>query len=114
MGRRSIRSVNEPDHRQEATGLLRTLIDRIVPTPTAEKVCLAVDLIGDLAGILKVATNGDRPLIESGLSWMQPHKQEVLVAGQHGAGSSHRLCNHGRFTAQRLVVRNSMPMGISK
>ena len=57
------------------------MLSKIVLTPTAEGDRLTVDLYGDLAGILSVATNGDRPLVDSGLSWIQPDQQEAMVAG---------------------------------
>ena len=49
-------SLNTPEHRQEAASLLRSLIEKIVLTPKADKSSLQVDLYGDLAGILSVAT----------------------------------------------------------
>ncbi|MBN8552150.1 MAG: zinc ribbon domain-containing protein [Caulobacterales bacterium] len=48
-------ALNDPGHRDEAGQILRQLIDRIVFTPTGDKSALAIDLIGDLAGILQLA-----------------------------------------------------------
>ena len=62
-----ITALNDVKHRTEAADLLRTLIERIVLTPTEAGKKLAVDLIGDLAGILSVAaadgkgSKGDKP-----------------------------------------------------
>jgi site-specific DNA recombinase len=59
------------------------LIDKIVLRPTPDKDPLTVDLMGDLAGILSVATQKEKLLIESGLSLFNPayEKQQALVAG---------------------------------
>ena len=48
-------ALNDPGHRDEAGQILRQLIDRIVFTSTGDKSALAIDLIGDLAGILLLA-----------------------------------------------------------
>ena len=79
--RRLIRSLNEEEYRSEAAELLRALIEKIVLTPTPEKDRLAVDLVGDLAGILSVATNKDKLLIEKDLSWLNQGTKEAMVAG---------------------------------
>lgn len=52
---RLIKTLNEDDHRTEAAGLIRELIDRIVLTPDPTGARLMVDLEGDLAGILAIA-----------------------------------------------------------
>ena len=52
------RDLNEEGHRDEAAGLIPTLIDRIVLTPNTTGTRLMVDLEGDLAGILAIAENG--------------------------------------------------------
>lgn len=48
-------SLNREESRTQAADLLRNLIDRIVLTPKACGTEYAVDLHGDLAGILTVA-----------------------------------------------------------
>ena len=55
---RLIPDLNEEGHRDEAAGLIPTLIDRIVLTPNTTGTRLMVDLEGDLAGILAIAENG--------------------------------------------------------
>ena len=70
--------LNAERNRAEAADLLRSLIDRIVLTPTAEGK-LEIDLKGDLAGILTLATNRNRPLEAS-----DPSVQQVKVVA--GAG----------------------------
>ncbi len=54
-----IEALNNEEHREEAAELIRTLVDKIVLTPTEAKDGLSVDLIGNLAGILSIATKGD-------------------------------------------------------
>lgn len=95
--------LNSNESRSEATQILRSLIDRIVVTPTETGERLTVDLIGDLAGILAVATKRDRRSVNDDLSKFQsvqrngrslhdlddaegeedsyPHMSEALVAG---------------------------------
>jgi len=67
-----IQTFNKEENRQEARNTLRTLIDKIVLTPIPEEKRLAVDLIGDLAGILGIATNRDRKAVSADLSKLQP------------------------------------------
>ena len=53
-----IHSLNDPDHRDESAQILRKLIDKIVLTPvksSEDQSALAVDLFGDLAGILQIS-----------------------------------------------------------
>jgi hypothetical protein len=51
--------------------ILRSLIDKIVLTPRDDGQHLSVDLIGDLAGILSIATRKDRPVVEKELLKLQ-------------------------------------------
>ena len=68
--------LNAEENRAEAADLLRSLIERIELTPNAEGK-LEIDLKGDLAGILTLAANRNRPLEAS-----DPSVQQVkLVAG---------------------------------
>ena len=63
-------------NRAEAADLLRSLLDRIELTPN-DQGRLEIDLYGDLAGILTLAANKDRPLQAS-----DPSVQQVkVVAG---------------------------------
>ena len=48
-------SLNSPDHRHKSSEIIRSLVDKIVLTPNAEKTELVVDLYGNLAGILQVS-----------------------------------------------------------
>ena len=77
-----IAALNDEEHRAEATELVRALIDKIILTPSQEKDRLVVDLVGDLAGILAIATNGDKSQINSDLSEINLGKQDVMVAGR--------------------------------
>lgn len=65
-------SLNSESNRAEAITILRSLIDRIVLTPTPSADRLVVDLIGDLAGILSIATSQDRTAVTGDLSKLQP------------------------------------------
>ncbi len=70
------KALNAEENRAEAADLIRSLVDRITLTPNDDGK-LDIDLYGDLAGILTMATNKDRPLDKS-----DPSVQQVkLVAG---------------------------------
>jgi site-specific DNA recombinase len=74
------------ENRAEAADLLRSLVDRIELTPNADGK-LEIDLFGDLAGILALATNAKGPLDESG-----PEIQQVkMVAGAGFEPATFRL-----------------------
>ena len=65
---RLIESLNEEDHRAEAAELIRSLIDKVVLTPDNERQSLVIDLHGDLAGILSVATGEAHKTIAENLN----------------------------------------------
>lgn len=52
-----IASFNEPDHRQASAELIRSLIEKIVLTPNEDRSALALDLYGELAGILQISAS---------------------------------------------------------
>ncbi|MBA4130093.1 MAG: resolvase [Hyphomicrobium sp.] len=56
-----IGALTEEQYRSEAAELLRGLIDKIVLVPDAERKELGIDLCGDLAGILSLATGRSLP-----------------------------------------------------
>jgi site-specific DNA recombinase len=56
--------LDDPENRLEAIVMIRGLIDKIVLNPIEGTKELSVDLHGDLAGVLKMASNKDKPLIE--------------------------------------------------
>jgi site-specific DNA recombinase len=62
-------ALNAEENRAEAADLLRSLIERIELRPKEGR--LEIDLKGDLAGILTLAANKNRPLDESDLSVLQ-------------------------------------------
>ena len=76
-----IASLNNDNKRTEASGILRTMIEKVVLAPNEDHTALTVDLVGDLAGILTVATKDNRPLVSSGLSVLSECSSEALVAG---------------------------------
>jgi len=95
---RLIESLNSPDHKTEAAQIIRSLVDRIVLTPNSERKSLNVDLIGDLAGILAVATNrwshnGGKPMELGGFQDFPAGQQDKMDAG---AGFDRR---YNRLTA---------------
>jgi len=63
--------------RAEASQHLRAMIDKVVLTPTESGEELTVDLIGDLAGILSVATTMESSRIAAELSKLQQVYQEL-------------------------------------
>jgi site-specific DNA recombinase len=70
--RNLISSLSHQETRTEASRLLRSLVDQIVLTPREDGKSLSVDLIGDLAGILSIATKEGRIVVENELSKLQP------------------------------------------
>jgi site-specific DNA recombinase len=81
--------LNNEHHRTEAAEILRGLVDRIELTPKKENgtQTLTIELRGALAGILSLATNGERPLQDSGLSV----REITLVAGAGFEPATFRL-----------------------
>ena len=69
------RALENEGTKAEAADLIRGLVEAIVLT--AEHGELRIDLHGDLAGILQIATNKDKPLESSGLMMVQ----DKVVAG---------------------------------
>ena len=63
---RLVATLNDKQHRTEASSLIRDLIDRIVLTPNAERSELMIDLHGDLAGILAIANGGTQKAAPKG------------------------------------------------
>ena len=61
--------------------LIRSMIEAIVLTPSVERGMPIIDLVGDLAGILSVASGRDKPALTVGLSEFNPDECEALVAG---------------------------------
>ena len=77
-------ALNQDDSRQQAADILRTLIDRIVLSPTEAEIGLDIDIEGDLAGILSLAKGQKKTasLAESGGSSSVGENQQLkLVAG---------------------------------
>ncbi len=89
-------ALNADENRAEAADLIRSLVDRITLTPNDEGK-LDIYLFGDLAGILSMAANKNRPLQKSDPSVLQVK----MVAG---AGNQRylQICQ-GRVP--RLAIR---------
>ena len=85
---RLIESLNEEDHRAEAAELIRSLIDKVVLSPAEDEGSLVVDLHGDLAGILTMATGKARKDIVAQLdatlrdTLEKPQDSAVIQASQ--------------------------------
>jgi site-specific DNA recombinase len=75
--RNLISTLQNPKKHAEASKILRSLIDRIVLTPNSDGTELTVDLVGDLAGILSIATNRDKSAVSMDLSKCQPVSQDT-------------------------------------
>ena len=60
-----VAALNEDGHRQEATEIIRGLIERITLMP-ADDGGLTIDLEGDLAGILRLASDSKKPAADAG------------------------------------------------
>jgi len=71
-------ALNDEGNRVEAADLIRSLVEKVVLTPKAAEKGLSIDLYGDLAGILTIATKKAVPLVQSGTG---PYVQDKLVAG---------------------------------
>ena len=68
-------TLNKPERRAAVSQHLRAMIDKVVLTPNEAGDSLTIDLIGDLAGILSVATSSESPRVEIELSKLQPMQQ---------------------------------------
>jgi site-specific DNA recombinase len=73
-------ALTDEDCRTEAVALMRTLVDKIVllPVEVEGRTHLAIDLHGDIAGILSTATNSKKPPKKGGLA----EESIKLVAGE--------------------------------
>ncbi len=80
--RRLIESLNNERHRSESCEVLRGLIEKIVLSPNEDGRGLTIDLFGDLAGILNVAAQPDKPLTD---------KDKLVVQGKLVAGARNPL-----------------------
>lgn len=72
-----VASLSDSEARPQAARIIRTLIEKVVFTPVPGEKRLALDLIGDLAGILTIATKRDRMAINGELSKFQPVQNDA-------------------------------------
>ena len=68
-------TLNIPERRSEASQHLRAMIEKVVLTPNEAGEELTIDLFGDLAGILSVATSPESARVAAGISKIQPVQQ---------------------------------------
>jgi site-specific DNA recombinase len=66
--RELVATFKDEGSRLQASKILRSLIDKVVLTPVAGEKRLSIDLIGDLAGILSIASNRDKEAVKAELS----------------------------------------------
>ena len=95
-----IESLNDENHREEASELVRALVDRIVLTPDEQTGQPQIDLIGDLAGILSIASKRNKSSLNEDLLNFHPDECEALVAG----GRSKRLSPETSDQCKALVA----------
>ncbi|WP_082677547.1 recombinase family protein [Ruegeria profundi] len=88
---RLIDRLNSNEHREEAAELIRSLVDRIVLTPSQDRDRPIIDLEGDLAGILSVAAGVGKSTLSGDLSEFNPDECEALVAGAGFEPATFRL-----------------------
>ena len=89
-----IAALNDEARRNEATALIRTLVDRIVLRPEHGecRTRLAIDLEGDLAGILTLASKGRTPSGQSAKNQLVDSVEVIkLVAGAGFEPATFRL-----------------------
>jgi site-specific DNA recombinase len=89
-------ALNAEENRAEAADLLRSLVDRIELTPN-DQGKLEISLYGDLAGILTLATNKDRPLeasdrLCSSLRWLRGQDSNLQPAVRNTIAVISRCC----------------------
>ncbi len=95
-----IDSLNSEEHRTEASEIVRSLVDRIVLTPSEDRDHPIIDLEGDLAGILAIAANRDKASLSGELSNVNLDQCEALVAGRR----SERLSPNAADDCEALVA----------
>ncbi len=98
-----IASLNDPEHRSEASEVIRSLIVKIILTPKEKGRGLDMDLHGDLAGILSIAASNTKDKAEKreiiqqvmtvaeGCDSHLPELQDKLVAGAGFEPTTFRL-----------------------
>jgi len=57
-----VATIGNPERNGEAIGILRSRVEKVVLTPNETGDDLVIDLHGELAGILAIAMNREKPL----------------------------------------------------
>lgn len=96
--------MNTPETRAEASQHLRAMIDKIVLTPNDAGDDLTIDLIGDLAGILSVATSSDSDRVAAELSKIQPVQQGLRAETQTAPEGAVLSAYSRDATSQEVLV----------
>jgi len=98
----ALEALNEPEHRHEAADLIRGLIDKIVLTPKEDDSGLYIDLKGDLAGILNMATGNKSPAEKRQIiEQMESISEELKITED---SSRNTLNNNGKVHVQDKLV----------
>ncbi|MEM1150013.1 MAG: recombinase family protein [Pseudomonadota bacterium] len=101
-----IDSLSSLEHREEAASLLRDLIDKIVLTPNEDSTDLNIDLMGDLAGILTVATRNNVALVKDGIAWLSKQEQPSTDAEpSHDSANKDSMVAGVRNTSDLIDVK---------
>ena len=96
-----LRSLNKKEFRHEAADLIRKLIEKVVLTPKKNEPGLYIDLKGDLAGILLMATKTKKPSEQRELIQQIEQISEELNADISDATNSLNMNDIG---LQEIVV----------
>ncbi|MBY8824292.1 recombinase family protein [Sphingomonas colocasiae] len=91
-------TLNDPEYRTMSIEVVRSLIEKIVMTPNADRSALVIDLHGDLAGILQIAA-GRPPQTEEGATSLTLEERSEIREIQHLAKT---LMNHGNLALAGL------------
>ncbi len=102
-------SLNKEDARAQAAELLRSLIDKIILTPKANGTDYAIDLHGDLAGILTVSA-GKQKRIDQNDTLLQQVKMMTENEG-HPTGKQDNPGENEIQTATALICKDKMVAG---
>ena len=95
MGRLA-EALRDPQERDEAAEVVRSLIERVVLTPGAKRGEMAVTLHGDLGAVLEWTAKGakgnetDAPSLGAANGWGRPGHYSDEMAGPHAISGTRR------------------------
>lgn len=101
--------LGQNDRRTEAAEILRSLIEKIVLTPNADRSALIVDLFGDLAGIINLAANVDQQTGKTGSkSTFNPSTAEALNHFRINEMNDLAMVANGDWTSNSLEKQGKL------